>query len=70
MKGERKKYIAATINPANQNLKSVQSIVERALGLAGCGHCGRLSILNLEFVGDPPPDMAEHGVISIEQQGF
>jgi hypothetical protein len=70
MKAERKKYIGATINPHNQNLESVHRIVARALGVAGCSGCGRISKFNLEFVGDPPPDLAKDGVISFEQQGF
>jgi len=70
MKGERKKYIGATINPHNQNLESVHLIVAHILGLADCSGCGRISKLSLEFVGDPPPDLAKDGVISFEQQGF
>jgi hypothetical protein len=70
MKGERKKYIGATINPHNQKLESVHRIVALALGIAGCSGCGRISKLELEFVGDPPPDLAGSGVISFEQQGF
>ena len=49
----RGKSASATLNPNNQNIENLQYVVSRILDLAGCGHCGRLAIPNLEFLGDP-----------------
>lgn len=70
MKGEKAKFITATINPHRQDLETVHRIVDRALGIAGCDHCGRLSLLDLHFLSDPPPELIKDGVISLEKQGF
>ena len=68
LKGGRSSSV--TINPHNQNLETVHRIVGQILGMAGCGHCGRLAFLKVDFLGDPPPDLAKDGVISFEKQGF
>jgi hypothetical protein len=64
------KSASLSINPKNQNLESVHRIVAHILGLAGCDHCGRIAFLNVEFLGDPPPDLAKEGVISVATEGF
>lgn len=67
---QTKKSVTAIINPHNQNLESIHKIVGEILGMAGCGHCGRLGILRLDLVGDPSPELGKAGVISLEKQGF
>jgi hypothetical protein len=63
------KRAVATINPHNQNLDTVQRLIGQILNMVGCGHCGRLSIVALQFLGDPPPEMQKEGVISLETTG-
>jgi hypothetical protein len=65
-----RKSAKLTINPHNQNLDTVQHIVAHILNLAGCGHCGRLAALEIDFLGDPPPDLSKQGVISVQTEGF
>jgi hypothetical protein len=51
-------------------MESLQSLVKKIGGLAGCDHCGRAAILRIDFLSDPAPDLAKDGVISINQEGF
>jgi hypothetical protein len=64
------KSATLTINPHNQNLETVHRLVAQVLGMAGCDHCGRLAVLKVDFLGDPPPELGKEGVISIQTQGF
>jgi len=64
------KSATLTMNPHNQNLDMVQKLMAQVLGMAGCDHCGRIAYLKVDFLGDPPPDLARGGVISIQTQGF
>ena len=67
---QARKSATVTINPHQQNVESVHRIVDHILNLAGCGKCGRLAILNVDFLSDPPPELGKEGVISLEKQGF
>ena len=58
------------VNTHNQKLDTVQKLVATLLGRAGCGQCGRLAILKIDFAGDPGPDLAGLGAISIHTEGF
>jgi hypothetical protein len=62
------KSATLTINPQNQNLESV--LLAHVLGLAGCPRCGRIALLKVDFLGDPPPDLSKEGVISAGLTGF
>ncbi len=53
------------MNPQHQTREQVTEIVASMLGKAGCLACGRLAFLAMEFAGDPGPDMAKIGVISV-----
>jgi hypothetical protein len=66
----RAKSATLTINPHNQNLESVHRLVAQVLGMAGCSHCGRIALLRVDFLGDPPPELSKEGVISVETTGF
>jgi hypothetical protein len=57
-------YSAATLNPKGQTLDGLNHVVAQILKIAGCGHCGRVMRLNIEFLGDPPPDFKD--VLSFE----
>jgi hypothetical protein len=52
-----------TLNAAHTTDKTLQELLAHTLKIAGCGTCGRLSKLHVEFLGDPPPDIEKLGVI-------
>jgi len=56
------------INTHNQSIETVHQIVASILNRAGCERCGRLAFLDVHFRGDPGPDLAKNGVISLETQ--
>jgi hypothetical protein len=37
---------------------------------SGCGRCGRLAMIDLGFLVDPPEDLSKNGVIDAEMIGF
>jgi hypothetical protein len=64
------KSATLTLNPANQNLDGINRLMAQVLGKAGCDHCGRIAVLKVDFLGDPPTDMGKGGVISFQTVGF
>ena len=56
--------------PHAQNLESINRIVKDILGRAGCPTCGRIAFMEVQFQGDPGPDLAKEGVTSMETFGF
>ena len=52
--------------PQKQNIEIVNKLVATMLGRAGCERCGRLAYLDFRFLGDPGPDIAKLGGISID----
>jgi hypothetical protein len=64
------KSATVTINPKGQTLDSVNRLVAQVLGRAGCDHCGRIAVLKVDFLGDPPDVMGRDGVISFQTAGF
>lgn len=59
-----------TLAPQNQTLDMVNALVANIIGKSGCRTCGRLINMTLQFQGDPAPDLAKEGVISIQTEGF
>jgi hypothetical protein len=59
-------FSAATFNPKGQTLEALNQVVAQITKIAGCGHCGRVMRLRVEFLGDPPPDLSKDHVISFE----
>jgi hypothetical protein len=70
MSSVSRKTATLTFNPHNQNIDAVQSVVKQILGMAGCPQCGRLALLKIDFLGDPPDQLAKQGVTGIETAGF
>jgi len=70
MNGKSGKSVTAALSPQKQNIESLNRVVGHILGMAGCDHCGRIALLKIDLIGDPPPDLAKDGVISLQQQGF
>lgn len=64
------KHATFRLNAAHQSDKSVQELLVHALKLAGCGTCGRLSVLHVEFLGDPGPELTRLGVTDQEIVGM
>jgi len=64
------KSARVSLNPQHQNIETINKIVTNILGRAGCLTCGRIAFLDLHFQGDPGPDLAKEGVISIQTEGF
>jgi hypothetical protein len=64
------KLAKLTLNPENQNLEHIQRIVSTIVGRAGCGPCGRVLRLDLEFLSDPAELKNLAGVISVETVGI
>ena len=62
--------VSLTLNPHNQNLDTVHRIVASILGRAGCPQCGRIALLDVQFLGDPGPDLSKEGIISMHAEGF
>jgi hypothetical protein len=52
--------------PQKQTIEIVNKIVATMLGRAGCERCGRLAYLDFKFLGDPGPDVAKLGGISMD----
>jgi hypothetical protein len=59
-----------TLNPSNQNLDAINRIVANIIGKSGCNTCGRLINMEFQFQGDPAPDLAKEGIISVQTEGF
>jgi hypothetical protein len=64
------KFASATLNPKDQNLETIHRIVAGILGRSGCPTCGRIAILHVDFISDPPSDLSKENVVSFETQGF
>lgn len=64
------KFAHAVLETQHQSAERVHAIVDQILKLGGCPNCGRAAIFQIDFVTDPPPDLAKQGVASIHLQGF
>jgi hypothetical protein len=64
------KSVTVTLNTHNQRVESLQSLLKKVGGLVDCDHCGRMAILRIDFLSDPPPDLAKDGAISVMPEGF
>jgi hypothetical protein len=64
------KSAKVTLHPHNQTIESVNALVAGILGQSGCRTCGRLIKLDFQFQGDPDPESAQAGAISVETEGF
>jgi hypothetical protein len=48
----------------NQSAADIEAAVKLVLGKAGCPSCGLLSVLNVELLGDPGPELTNVNVVS------
>jgi hypothetical protein len=64
------KFAAASLGTKDQTLDQINKLVATMLGRAGCLKCGRVALLRVDFLSDPPPDLAKFNVTSFSEQGF
>ena len=64
------KSATLALNPHSQNLDIVHKLVANILGRAGCGPCGRIALLKIDFATDPGPELGGMGAISVHTEGF
>ena len=64
------KSVTTTLTHQNQNLDSLHRVVAEILRMSGCGRCGLVSVLHVQFGGDPPPELGKEGVVGFEQTGL
>jgi hypothetical protein len=57
--------VSVSFDPKTATPKSLNEVVAHVLGLAGCPACGRLSLLQFDFVTNPG-DTKIPGVINIQ----
>ena len=56
---------ARLFDPKIATVDSVHQVVDLMLGMAGCPRCGRLSLLSIDFVSNPPNTKIP-GVVNVE----
>jgi len=61
---------AVSMTGHDQTADSIQQIVKLVLGRAGCLMCGRIARLQVDFLSDPPTDIAKLGAHSFEHEGL
>lgn len=64
------KAARVTLAAEHQSVEKINELVATILGRAGCRACGRLINLEFQFQGDPGPDLAKAGAISLHTEGF
>lgn len=65
--GKAGRFVSATLNPQHQTLESLQKLLAEIAGRGGCDRCGRIAFLHVDFLGDPPDEIAREGVISFTE---
>jgi hypothetical protein len=63
------KQFSAVLSTQRQSIKSINDLVARAAGLAGCEGCGRIAYLDVHFHDDPIAEFKDV-VLSHAVQGF
>ena len=63
-------FAAVSMTGRDQTADSINQIVKLVLGRAGCHTCGRIARLQVDFLTDPPPDLARLGAHSFDHEGL
>ena len=66
----RGKSASVALSTHEQNVEKINQIVGSILGRGGCPRCGRIAVLHIDFVSDPPPDIAKLGATSFTEEGM
>jgi len=64
------KSATVSLSGHNQTLDTLNHIVATIAGRGGCDKCGRIALLRVDYVVDPPADLAKQGVVSFQTEGF
>jgi len=64
------KFAAAGLDPKGQSIEHVNQIVASMLGRAGCPRCGRIALLRVDFLSDPPPEFGKLNVNTFVESGL
>ena len=64
------KSATVSLSAHNQTLETLNHIVASIAGRGGCDKCGRIALLRVDYVVDPPADLAKQGVVSFQTEGF
>ena len=64
------KSATVSLSAQNQTLDTLNHIVASIAGRGGCEKCGRIALLKVEYVVDPPSDLLKQGAISFHTEGF
>ena len=65
-----KKFATASINTKGQTLDQVHQIVADIVRRGGCLACGRIALLHVDFVTDPPAELGKLNVTSFGENGL
>ena len=60
--------VSVSLNPGSpkrQTADTINKLMAQVLGRAGCEGCGRIAYIDVHIVGDPDPDIASLGGISM-----
>jgi hypothetical protein len=66
MASTRGKSVTFLLNTKDQKIEALHDIIAKVGGLVGCGRCGRIAFLHIDTIGDPGPEFANSGVISMQ----
>ena len=61
--------VSVSLNPGGtkrQTLDTLNKLVAQAVGRGGCDRCGRVASIDIQFLGDPGPDMEQLGAFSVD----
>ena len=62
----RARSVTLQLNIRDQKMKSLHDILTKVGGILGCEGCGRMALLRIDMVADPPPDLAKLGVNALQ----
>lgn len=63
------KHANVLLDTRGQTSERVHAAIDEILKFGGCLHCGQLALFRVDFVSDPPAELAKHGILSLEQLG-
>ena len=66
----QRKFASATLGSKGQSLDQVHQIVADILRRGGCPGCGRIALLNIDFMSDPPTELGKLNVTSFAGGGL
>jgi len=66
----QRKFASASMSSKGQTLDQVNQLVSDILRRGGCPNCGRIALLNIDFVSDPPGELGKLNVSSFSGGGL